>query len=187
MNSSHRQQQGTKQDLVSLHCTALTAGLAAQPHGGGFAVEMKAASPPRHGDGNERKGSRESRPWAPWAGRARGWGGSTRSPSTPRGCCPGLLRVHCPSGRTARLELDGIILPSQPPSPKPWRCRGGREERGAGFVYLAQSYALKQVTENAAEGGSKAEFGTDKSRGRPSPVSDASHVFVFPFPILAFL
>lgn len=64
-------------------------------------------------------------------------------------------------------------------------CRRGREERGAGFVCLAQSYALKQITENAAEGSSKAEFSTDKSRGRPSPISDAGHVFAFPFPTLA--
>lgn len=36
---------------------------------------------------------------------------------------------------------------------------------GAGFVCLTQSYGLKQITENAAEGSSEAEFGTDKSRG----------------------
>lgn len=131
-------------------------------------------------------------------GRARGgWGGSTRSPSVPRG--PGST-----AGPPEALPGAAPGALSQPAAPPGWSwkedrpsfpstifqvsgdCRGGREERGAGFVCLAQSYALKQITENAAEGSSKAEFGTDKSRGRLGPISDAGHVFVFPFPILAF-
>lgn len=122
-----------------------------------------------------------------------GRGGGARSPGAARGAA---------ARRGRREALPGRIVPARPSAGLGWTeeqpsfpatifqatggCGRGREERGAGFVCLAPSYAFKQITENAAEGSSRAEFGTDKSRGRRSPTSDASHVFVLPFPILAF-
>lgn len=118
----------------------------------------------------------------PQPGR-RGWGAA--------GGAQGAAGRLCPGARSQPATPPGWgWKEDQPSSPATTfqvagDCRRGREERGAGFVCLAPSYAFQQITENAAEGSSRAEFGTDKSRGRLSPISDASHVFVFPFPILA--
>lgn len=153
--------------------------------------------------GMERRGKAQGNPNPGLPCTAAGWqgqgslGGSVRSPGAPRG--PGSMAE--PSDALPAAAPAALSQPAAPPGWS-WKedrssfpatifqvsgdCRRGREERGAGFVCLAQSYALKQITENAAEGSSKAEFGTDKSQGRLSPISDASHVFVFPFPILAF-
>lgn len=186
---------------MSLHHAAPSASAAAQPLGDGVATERRAPSAVLPGMAKRGKAQGNPNPGLPCS--AAGVAGPGEAGEGARGApaFPGTQQ-HRGTVRGSAQRCSGRVGPACRTPGWSWKedrssfpatifqvhgdCRRGREERGAGFVCLAQTYALKQITENAAEGSSKAEFGTDKSRGRLSLISDAGHVFVFPFPILAF-
>lgn len=130
----------------------------AQLLGDGAPPEEKTPSTLLHGDG--KGGKAGGNPKSRLSCRAAGVAGpgrpgrELRSLSTPRGA--GSSRAIAALSRAA--ALPGWSWSEEQPSfpattfQVSGDCRRGREERGAGFVCLAQPCAVKQITANAAEG-----------------------------------
>lgn len=80
-------------------------------------------------------------------------GRELRSLSTARGAVVAEPSEHGQGSHAAGLGLkeEQLSLPASSARAS-GDCQRGREERGAGFVCLAQPCAVKQITANAAEG-----------------------------------